>query len=197
MVCILLFKKKIIDLGYLITVNHIIHPIGLLADGNWHRAVIDLKTLVLKIDLDENASGISLRSLTQNWAGNKNLEIENPMKILELIILLTNAQITAIELSALKKDDTLINTKINDFDENGWLCNDSKLIQLRNSQNKFQQHLRYQTDNQFIFSKQICPIFLNKSNNFCNCFGPNSAIIIGHHPANCQIINNNDFNGFF
>lgn len=134
-----------------------------------------------------------MRSLTQNLGGSENQEIEKPMKILELTILLMNSQITAIQLGTLKNDEILNNEKFENIDENDWLCSDSKLIQLRNDQNKFQQY--YQTHYQF--SKQICPIFLNNSNNFCNCFGPKSAISNDQHPAECPLIEDTVFNGFF
>lgn len=172
-----------------------------MTDGNWHRVTIDLETLVLKIDADEDATAISLRSLTQSLLGN---EAKADHSILDLTILLTNAQVTAVQLSTYVNKHSLKNRALKDVktgtaDENGWLCNDSKLIQLRNGQTRFHQSLQYYDQSKLVFSKQICLASVEKSHNFCNCFGPNSVFSLRdrNYPASCSVENGSKGNFFF
>ncbi|KAH7728543.1 Protein BAM-2 [Aphelenchoides avenae] len=48
--------------GYLIAVNHIIHPVKLLADGNWHSITVDLHTRTLFVDDMDTAISLSAKT---------------------------------------------------------------------------------------------------------------------------------------
>uniref|UniRef100_A0AC35FB20 Laminin G domain-containing protein n=1 Tax=Panagrolaimus sp. PS1159 TaxID=55785 RepID=A0AC35FB20_9BILA len=67
--------------GYLLTVGHVVHPVKLLADGNWHSAKFDVKALTLQID--DSLPIIYLSAINS----------EKPVTETEILL---NGQITAI-----------------------------------------------------------------------------------------------------
>uniref|UniRef100_A0A914DRF9 LAM_G_DOMAIN domain-containing protein n=1 Tax=Acrobeloides nanus TaxID=290746 RepID=A0A914DRF9_9BILA len=96
---------EIID-GYLLNVNHVIHPVKLLADGNWHTAHIDLRVLTLTIDDSETT--ISLYS-----GRTRSVHIES-------IDIFVNGQLTALQIGETSE-------------ERAWQCADSDRIQIHST----------------------------------------------------------------
>jgi hypothetical protein len=153
-------------IGYLISVNHILHPVKLLTDGNWHKAIIHLPTLALRFD-DSRSTAISLRP--------SNGDQSSSSQITEIAILL-KSQITAIHLnplppssSASKKSKT---PKMKS--ESKWLCTS--------------EHITAKQSTSFNFGQHICAGRGGKSEesrSFCNCRGPNSALASNGNVASC------------
>uniref|UniRef100_A0A915DFV0 Laminin G domain-containing protein n=1 Tax=Ditylenchus dipsaci TaxID=166011 RepID=A0A915DFV0_9BILA len=74
--------------GYLISVNHIIHPVKLLSNGHWHRAIIHLTSMTLRFDGPEHTA-ISLRP---SGSG------EQTSRITKLIVLLKSQWLCSADL---------------------------------------------------------------------------------------------------
>jgi len=70
--------------GYLLNVNHGVHPLKQLADGNWHTAYVDLKTLTLSID--DSDTVISLYT-----GSGRSVQVE-------FVDLLINGQVAALQI---------------------------------------------------------------------------------------------------
>ena len=69
-------------LGYLLTVDHMVHPAKLLADGNWHTVALDVSSL--SIQIDGSSPIISFAAISE---GNPLVEVQ----------ILLNGQISAIK----------------------------------------------------------------------------------------------------
>lgn len=189
-----LFSKVLIGnfiLGYLIAVNHIIHPVRLLADGNWHQVIIDLNSLTLRIDNDLNATIISLHSTSTDWSSASSL-FDDLSSVAEMSILLNSAQITAVRFLP-EEFDSSICSKTNSKSrkiigkhcgDSQWFCADSGFIGLKSG--------LMANGPQFVFDRKICSRF-ESSMSFCNCMGPSSAFLAGdqvissNRPASCPL----------
>lgn len=135
--------------GYLIVINHLIHPIKFLTDGNFHRLSLDLKTLSLSFD---ESNGVSI-SLIGSGVG----------EIAELKIHLI-AQITAMEFLPKKTLNR----------QTYWLCQTDSLGLLSFVEKGENLSLMSKQPTPF-FDTQICWPG-ERVLSFCNCFGPNSAL---------------------
>lgn len=70
--------------GYLIAVDQFVHPVRLLADGNWHTATLDLKQLIMYIDGRHNTA-ISLN-------------VSGRVKAPKRVDIVLNGRLTAVRL---------------------------------------------------------------------------------------------------
>ncbi|KAF7635049.1 hypothetical protein Mgra_00005490 [Meloidogyne graminicola] len=138
----------IID-GYLLLSNHIIHPSKLLTDGHWH--TIHLHLHLLSIRIDNLGTSLSLIN---------NSEFIEP----KWIDILINGEIAAIRI---------LNENSNDGGEKEWICNNNNDYLLNNNLIEVHQSL----PQQHLFSQPAACSPSIYEQNYCNCKGPNSALI--------------------
>ncbi|KAI1722312.1 hypothetical protein DdX_04624 [Ditylenchus destructor] len=150
--------------GYLISANHIVHPVKLLSDGQWHQATINLQTMTLRFD-DAHSTAISLRPSGSDYSA----------KLSELSVLI-KSQVTAIHLNPQPNSGNGESEKNKKTGEEKWLCSDSSgLIHAKQSRS-------------FNFGQHICANANNgESKSYCNCKGPNSALSSTGGVAACDM----------
>ncbi|KAI1731108.1 CRE-BAM-2 protein [Ditylenchus destructor] len=156
--------KVDLDDGYLISANHIVHPVKLLSDGQWHQATINLQTMTIRFD-DAHSTAISLRPSGSDYS----------VKMSELSVLI-KSQVTAIHLNPQPHSGNGESGKNKKTGEEKWLCSDSSgLIHAKQSRS-------------FNFGQHICANAKNgESKSYCNCKGPNSALSSTGGVAACDM----------